>query len=80
MESTENIFEIEVNDGQLVKTLHVRPEQTTDGISIYHCYSADGALVCELRQETSGEWVQLWGSFPADSVEQMGNAIASQSR
>lgn len=77
MEQSERTFEITENDGLLDGPLLIRPKQTTDGIPIYHCYR-DGVPVSELRQETSGEWVQLWGDLPTDAVAQVGAAIARQ--
>lgn len=77
MEKTEGVFEIAINEDSAVKHFVVRPEHTTDGVPIYHCYSQDGILVCELRQETSGEWEQLWGDLSHGVVVQIGRAIAS---
>jgi len=75
MEKSEHVFEIEISDGLPSKQVMVRPKHTTDGIPVYQCHLPDGALICELRRETSGEWVQLWGNLPDDSVTRLGNAI-----
>ncbi len=77
MEQSEEItFEVIMESGPLKKRVLVRSEQTTDGVPIYHCY-LEGASISQLRQETSGEWTQLWGDLPADSVHQVGEAIAN---
>ncbi len=76
MEKSEEIFKIKVNYGASDKPILVQPEQTTDGVPIYHCY-CDGISIGELRQEASGEWVQLWGDLSAHSLQQVGEAIAS---
>lgn len=76
MEKTEGVFEIAINEDAAVKRFVVRQEHTTDGVPIYHCYSQDGILVCELRQDISGEWEQLWGDLPDDLVARIGGAIA----
>lgn len=75
MKESAEIFKIKVDDKLSDKPLLIQPEQTTDGIPIYHCYQ-DGISFCELRQEASGEWVQLWGDLPYDAVQQIGTAIA----
>lgn len=75
MEKSENVFEIEASEGPLSKQVIVRPKHTTDGIPVYQCHLPDGALICELRREPSGEWVQLWGNLPDDSVTRLGDAI-----
>ena len=76
MEKSEDAFEIEVTDDQLAQRLVIHPQHTTDGIPVYHCHLQDGTSIGELRQEPSGEWVQLWGDLSANSVERIGDAIA----
>lgn len=76
MKTAEGIFEISMGTGPLRKQLLVRPEQTTDGVSIYHCF-LDGSSISQLRQKTYGEWTQLWGDLSASAVQQVGEAIAN---
>ncbi|MEC3881669.1 hypothetical protein [Parapedobacter sp. 10938] len=76
MKKSEDVFEIEITEGSLSKRLVIRPAHTTDGIPVYQCHLQDGSSVCELRRETSGEWVQLWGNLSDDSVNRIGDAIA----
>jgi len=76
MEKSTDIFEVTVAGQFRGKLVSVRSEETTDGIPIYHCDVA-GTAVTQLRQETSGEWTQLWGDLPADTVARLGEAIAA---
>lgn len=76
VEKTEGVFKIAINEDSVVKHFVIRPEHTSDGVPVYHCYSHDGTLVCELRQGTSGDWEQLWGDLPYNLVSQIGGAIA----
>ncbi|MGV3762221.1 MAG: hypothetical protein ACO1NT_07065 [Parapedobacter sp.] len=78
MEKSEGIFEIEIAEGPLSgRSLVVRPAHTTDGVPVYQCHLQDDTSICELRREPSGEWVQLWGDLPDDTVAEIGEAIAS---
>ena len=77
MEKSEGAFEIAVNEGPDAKRLVIRPEDTTDGVPVYHCYPANGsASIGQVRQEPTGEWVLIWGDLPRDTVNQIGAAIA----
>lgn len=78
MEKSEDAFEIKITDDQLTERLIIRPQHTTDGIPVYHCYLPDGTSIGELRQEPSGEWVQVWGDLARNSVARIGEAIAHQ--
>ncbi len=76
MEKSEGVFEITIDESSGTKKLAIRPEDTTDGVPVYHCYSAEGAVISQLRQEPTGEWVQIWGDLSPDSVTETGEAIA----
>ena len=76
MEKSEDAFEIEVADDRLAERLIIRPQDTTDGIPVYHCHLQDGTSISELRQEPTGEWIQIWGDLSAGSVTKIGAAIA----
>jgi len=75
METSANTFEIVINEGSEMKRLVIRPQDTTDGVPVYDSYSADGIIISQLRQEPTGEWIQIWGDMPGDSVVQIGKAI-----
>ena len=75
METSEKIFEIAIGGPFLDRPLTIEPGETTDGVAIYHCY-LNGASVCQLRQEPSGEWTQVWGDLPATTVQRVGETIA----
>jgi len=74
MEKSEETFEIHLEGRLMDKPVLVRPEQTTDGIPIYHCF-LEGTSISQLRQEPSGEWVQIWGDFSPEMVCQIGGSI-----
>ena len=74
MEKSEDTFEITLTSRQMDKPVLVRPEQTTDGIPVYHCF-LEGRSISQLRQEPSGEWTQIWGDFSPEVVQQLGNSI-----
>ncbi len=71
METSGENFEVNLGMGT---NLLVRPEQTTDGVPVYHCYT-DDTVISQLRQEPSGEWIQVWGELPRDIVQQLGERI-----
>jgi len=75
METSAGTFEIMINEGSEMKRLIIRPQDTTDGVPVYHGYSTDGIIISQLRQEPTGEWIQIWGDMPPDSVVQIGKAI-----
>jgi len=74
MEKSEDTFEITLAGRLMDKPVLVRPEQTTDGIPVYHCF-LEGRSASQLRQEPSGEWTQIWGDFPQEIVQQLGESI-----
>lgn len=74
MEKSEDTFEITLRGRLMDKPVLVRPEQTTDGIPIYHCF-LEGRSISQLRQEPSGEWIQIWGDFSPEIVQQLGASI-----
>ncbi|WP_353195693.1 hypothetical protein [Parapedobacter defluvii] len=75
MEKSEETFEVNLTGRRMDKPILVRPEQTTDGIPVYHCF-LEGASISQLRQEPSGEWVQIWGDFSPQVIQQLGEAIS----
>lgn len=77
MEKSADDFEITINEGADTRLLVIRPEDTTDGVPVYHCYPVNAsASIGQVRQEPTGEWVQIWGDLPHDTVKQIGAAIA----
>ncbi|MGK6351472.1 hypothetical protein [Parapedobacter sp. DT-150] len=77
MEKSGEVFEISIDGYFMEKPLLIQPEQTTDGVPIYHCY-LEGTSVSQLRREPSGDWTQLWGDLPRDTVQRLGDAIANR--
>lgn len=74
MEKSGETFEIRIDDPSIDSPLTIRPEQTSDGAPIYHCYQK-GDLASELRREATGEWKQLWGELDPQTVGRIGAAI-----
>jgi len=74
MEKSEDTFEIRLAGRLMDKPVLIRPEQTTDGIPVYHCL-LEGRSISQLRQEPSGEWIQIWGDFPPEIIRQLGESI-----
>ncbi len=77
MEKAGETFEIHIAGQFDDKPVTIRPEQTTDGVPIYQC-SVEGTPIGQLRREPSGKWEQLWGNLPQDTVQHLGEVIASQ--
>ncbi len=74
MEKSEDTFEITLMGRLMDKPIIVRPKQTTDGVPVYHCF-LEGKSISQLRQEPSGEWIQIWGDFSPEIVQQLGDSI-----
>lgn len=80
MEKSEDLFNVTLTSGTLKdKLITVKPEETTDGVPLYHC-NVGGTSVSQLRQEPSGEWIQLWGELPKETVVQLGRLIEARQR
>ncbi|WP_257668755.1 hypothetical protein [Parapedobacter tibetensis] len=80
MEESAKDFEIIMGEGQFIgDRLLIEPVQTTDGIPIYNCY-LEGKSISQLRQATSGEWMQLWGTLEKDTVQRIGKTIEDRIR
>ena len=76
MKKLEETFEINATDRLKDKQVLVRPEQTTDGIPVYHCF-ADGRSIGQLRRESTGEWTQIWGDLTPELIQQLGDSITT---
>ncbi len=80
MEKSAEDFEISLSNGQFAnERLLIKPVQTTDGIPIYNCH-LEGKSISQLRQATSGEWVQIWGTLDTDTIQHIGRAIENHMR
>jgi len=77
--SAEAPFEIEVSIHSEKRRLTVKTEETTDGAPYYICSDGEDH-VAEVRKETNGQWVQLWGDVDEESIEAIGEAIDAQPR
>lgn len=69
-------FEIEVRIHGEKKNLIVTTEETTDGAPYYNCLDkGEGENLAEVRKESDGRWVGLWGDLDEKSVQAIGEAI-----
>lgn len=75
METSERIIEIAIGGPFRDQSLTIEPDETTAGLTSYHCY-LNGASITQLRRDPSGKWTQLWGELPAATVQRVGEAIA----
>lgn len=76
--TTDNSFEIVVNIAEKQKRLNIIPQETTDGAPYYICRENEQHL-SEIRKESNGNWVQLWGDLEEQSIQAIGQAIDEKS-
>ncbi len=80
MQNSAKLFNATITAGGFKdKSISVRAEETTDGVPLYHC-DVDGESASQLRQEPSGEWIQVWGELPVEMVAQLGRLIEAHQR
>lgn len=70
----ETSFEINVSITGNSRRLIVSPRETTDGAPYYVCLE-NQQQIAEVRRESNGTWVQLWGNLDEQSVKVIGKAI-----
>ena len=72
-------FEININLGGTDQTIHVSPEETTDGVEYFKC-SLAGKNITQIRKEEDGTWEQIWGELDTKTVDAIGKAITAHIR
>lgn len=72
-------FEININLDGTNQTIHVSPEETTDGVEFFRC-SVEGKNITQIRREKDGNWEQIWGNLDTKTVDAIGNAIIAHTR
>lgn len=72
-------FDINISLNGSMKTIQVKPEETTDGAEYFKC-NLDGKNITQIRQEKDGSWEQIWGDLSNIDVVNIGKAIAAHSR
>lgn len=77
-QNSEN-FEISINLSGSMKTILVKPEETTDGAEYFECILDDKSIT-QIRQEKDGSWEQIWGELNHLDIVTIGKAIAACNR
>lgn len=72
-------FDIKISLNGSMKTIQVKPEETTDGVEYFKC-NLEGKNITQIRQEKDGSWEQIWGDLSNIDVVNIGKAIAANSR
>ncbi len=72
-------FLINVEINNVDENLEIKPDETSDGIAIYHCFIAE-EKVCQLRKNEQGNWEQLWGSFDEKIITAVGTEIEKKEK
>lgn len=71
LETNSPSFDIEVQGEKLIR---VQPDETSDGVPIYKCFSGN-KMITEIRQGNEGEWEQLWGELTQEDINRIATAI-----
>lgn len=69
-------FDIEVAIQGTSKTIHVKPDETSDGVEYYICFAGD-EQISQVRLEGKDTWAQLWGDLSDNEVQELGKAITN---
>lgn len=72
-------FEININLDGTNQTIHVSPEETTDGVEYFRC-SLQGENITQIRRDEDGNWEQIWGKLDTKTVDAIGKAITARTR
>lgn len=72
-------FKIEVSLNGQQRQLHVKPDETSDGIEYFIVFDDENELT-QIRLESEGKWEQLWGELSQQDVNTIGEAITKQTK
>ena len=72
-------FKIEVSLNGQERNLHVKPDETSDGIEYFVVFDDENELT-QIRLESEGKWEQLWGELSEEDVNTIGEAITKQTK
>lgn len=67
-------FDIAVEIDGASKTIRVKPEETSDGVPYYSCYT-DEAQITQIRLDEEGNWEQMWGELEQADINAIGKVI-----
>jgi hypothetical protein len=77
MKSSNKEFYIIAEIDHQKKHIKVVELETSDGVPYYSCLIGENEI-SQVRNETYGNWEQLWGNLPKEIVEYIGNEIDKQ--
>jgi len=69
-------FDIEASLQGTAQTIHVKPDETSDGVEYFICFKGDAQLT-QIRLEGKDTWAQLWGDLSDQEVQELGKAITN---
>lgn len=72
-------FKIEVSFKGQQRSLHVKPDETSDGIEYFIVFDDENELT-QIRLESEGKWEQLWGELSEEDVNTIGEAITKNTK
>lgn len=72
-------FKIEVSLNGQQRSLHVKPDETSDGIEYYVVFDDESELT-QIRLESEAKWEQLWGELSEEDVNTIGEEITKQTK
>lgn len=61
------------------RNLHVKPDETSDGIEYFVVFDDENELT-QIRLEAEGKWEQMWGELSEEDVNTIGEAITKQTK
>lgn len=78
IKQTNNSFTVDTIMNGKTETVHVYPQETSDGVPYYTC-KLNNETMTEIRRGVKQDWVQIWGELDKDSYTQLGQAIEERS-
>lgn len=72
-------FDIEVSLNGQHKNIHIKPDETSDGIEYFICFE-DEKEITQIRLETEAQWEQMWGELSESDVQAIGEAITKHEK
>ena len=67
-------FDITVQLAAESRTIHVQPDETSDGVEYFICF-ADQTKLTQIRLDQDGQWEQLWGELNQQDINIIGQGI-----
>lgn len=70
-------FEINVALDGSEQTIRVQPDETSDGVEFYNCFTGEDKIT-QIRLDEEGTWDQIWGELEQTEVDAIGKAIQNK--